>query len=103
VATRARPDAAIGGGFAGALTYHVAAALTESSTPLCSRELHDQICAKLKQARFAQVLRHGEEGRRVSHIAWRPNNELSVSRYADRATSPEWRIAPPPSDRQDKK
>ena len=102
MATRPRPDAAIGGGFAGALTYHLVAALTESSTPLCYRELHHQTCAKLKQARFGQVLRHGEEGRRVSPIAWRPNNELSVSRYADRCTWPEWRIAPPPHP-QDKK
>jgi IS5 family transposase len=62
-------DAAIGGGFAGALTYHLVAALTESSTPLSYRELHDQTCAKLKQAPFRQVLRHGEEGRRVSPTA----------------------------------
>ena len=48
-------DAAIGGGFAGALTYNLVEALTESTTPLSYRELHDQTCAKLKRGRYDQV------------------------------------------------
>ena len=48
-------DAAIGGGFAGALTYNLVEALTESATPLSYRELHDQTCAKLKRGRYEQV------------------------------------------------
>ncbi len=35
-------DAAIGGGFAGALTYNLVEALAEAATPLSYRELHDQ-------------------------------------------------------------
>lgn len=48
-------DAAIAGGFAGALTYNLVEALTESPTPLSYRELHDQTCAKLKRGRYEQV------------------------------------------------
>lgn len=48
-------DAAIGGGFAGALTYNLVEAVTESRTPLSYRELHDQTCAKLKRGRYEQV------------------------------------------------
>lgn len=48
-------DASISGGFAGALTYHLVEALTESEAPLSYRELHDQTCAKLKRGRYEQV------------------------------------------------
>ncbi|OMB86957.1 caspase family protein [Mycolicibacterium conceptionense] len=48
-------DAAIAGGFAGALTYNLVEAVTESRTPLSYRELHDQTCAKLKRGRYEQV------------------------------------------------
>ena len=48
-------DAAIGGGFAGALTYNLVEALTESAAPLSYRELHDQTCAKLKRGRYEQI------------------------------------------------
>ncbi|OHT90669.1 caspase family protein [Mycobacterium syngnathidarum] len=48
-------DAAIGGGFAGALTYNLVEAVTESRMPLSYRELHDQTCAKLKRGRYEQV------------------------------------------------
>ena len=48
-------DAAIAGGFAGALTYNLVEALTESGTPLSYRELHDETCAKLKRGRYEQV------------------------------------------------
>jgi metacaspase-1 len=48
-------DAAIAGGFAGALTYNLVEALTESGTPLSYRELHDQTCAKLKRGRYEQI------------------------------------------------
>lgn len=48
-------DAAIGGGFAGALTYNLVEALTESATPLSYRELHDQTSTKLKRGRYEQV------------------------------------------------
>jgi metacaspase-1 len=48
-------DAAIGGGFAGALTYNLVEALTETETPLSYRELHDQTCAKLKHSRYEQI------------------------------------------------
>jgi hypothetical protein len=48
-------DAAIDGGFAGALTYNLVEALTESETPLSYRELHDQTCAKLKRGRYEQI------------------------------------------------
>lgn len=48
-------DAAIAGGFAGALTYHLVQALEESTAPLSYRELHDQTCAKLKRGRYEQV------------------------------------------------
>ena len=48
-------DAAIGGGFAGALTYNLVEALTESATSLSYRDLHDQTCEKLKRGRYEQV------------------------------------------------
>jgi metacaspase-1 len=48
-------DAAIGDGFAGALTYNLVEALTESDTPPSYRELHDQTCAKLKRGRYEQI------------------------------------------------
>ncbi len=48
-------DAAIGGGFAGALTYNLVEALTESDAPLSYRDLHDQTCAKLKRGRYEQI------------------------------------------------
>ncbi len=48
-------DAAIGGGFAGALTYNLVEALTEAATPLSYRELHEQTTAKLKRGRYEQV------------------------------------------------
>ncbi|CRZ17150.1 caspase family protein [Mycolicibacterium neworleansense] len=48
-------DAALGGGYAGALTYHLVEAVTESRTPLSYRELHDQTCTKLKRGRYEQV------------------------------------------------
>ncbi|QZH66286.1 caspase family protein [Mycolicibacterium farcinogenes] len=48
-------DAAIAGGFAGALTYNLVEAVAESRMPLSYRELHDQTCAKLKRGRYEQV------------------------------------------------
>jgi metacaspase-1 len=48
-------DAAISGGFAGALTYNLVEALTESDKPLSYREVHDKTCAKLKRGRYDQV------------------------------------------------
>jgi hypothetical protein len=48
-------DAAISGGFAGALTYNLVEALTEAEKPLSYRELHDQTCAKLKRGRYEQI------------------------------------------------
>lgn len=48
-------DALIGGGYAGALTYHLVESLTQANSPLSYRELHDQTSAKLKTASYEQV------------------------------------------------
>ena len=48
-------DAAIGGGYAGALTYNLVEALTEAGAPLSYRDLHDQTSAKLKRGRYEQI------------------------------------------------
>jgi hypothetical protein len=53
--TQTSADAMIGGRFNGALTYHLAAALTEAGGSLTYRQLHDATTAKLKRARFDQV------------------------------------------------
>jgi len=54
-ANQTSADAAIDGGFAGALTHSLVEAITESTKPLSYRELHDKTCAKLKRGRFDQV------------------------------------------------
>jgi metacaspase-1 len=48
-------DAAIAGGFAGALTYNLVESINESTAPLSYRELHAATCAKLKRGRYEQV------------------------------------------------
>src|SRR4029077_18228184 len=48
-ANQTSADAAIDGGFAGALTHSLVEAITESTKPLSYRELHDKTCAKLKR------------------------------------------------------
>ena len=48
-------DAAIAGGYAGALTYHLVEALTEASGPLTYRELHQETLAKLRRGRYEQI------------------------------------------------
>ena len=48
-------DAAIAGGFAGALTYNLVESITDSTAPLSYRELHEATCAKLKRGRYEQV------------------------------------------------
>lgn len=48
-------DAAIAGGFHGALTYYLVESLTQARTALSCRELHDQTCAKLKRGRYDQI------------------------------------------------
>ena len=70
-------DAAIGGGFAGALTYNLVEALTESDAPLSYRDLHDQTCAKLKRGRYEQV-RNSKATRRVStNLSCRRSNSAA--------------------------
>jgi len=48
-------DAAIAGGFAGALTYNLVESITDSTAPLSYRELHEATCKKLKRGRYEQV------------------------------------------------
>ena len=48
-------DAAIAGGFAGALTYNLVESITDSTAPLSYRELHEATCTKLKRGRYEQV------------------------------------------------
>jgi hypothetical protein len=48
-------DAAIAGGYHGALTYHLVEALTEAGPSVTYRELHAETCAKLKRGRYEQV------------------------------------------------
>lgn len=48
-------DAAINGGFAGALTYNLVEAIDEATKQLSYRELHDATCAKLKRGRYDQI------------------------------------------------
>ncbi len=48
-------DAAIEGGFHGALTYNLVASVREGGGRLTYRELHDRTSARLKRARFDQV------------------------------------------------
>lgn len=48
-------DAAIAGGFHGALTYHLVAALGEPRPPATLRELQTRVTARLRRAGFDQV------------------------------------------------
>ncbi len=48
-------DAAINGGYAGALTYNLVEAIGEATKQLSYRELHDATCAKLKRGRYDQI------------------------------------------------
>ena len=48
-------DAAIAGGFHGALTYHLVAGLGEGRRPPTYRELHDRVTGRLRRAGFDQV------------------------------------------------
>lgn len=48
-------DAAIEGGFHGALTFNLVASVREAGGRLSNRELHDRTSARLKRARFDQV------------------------------------------------
>jgi uncharacterized caspase-like protein len=48
-------DAALGGGFNGALTYFLVESLNEAKVPLTYRQLHDKTTAKLRRGRYDQV------------------------------------------------
>jgi hypothetical protein len=48
-------DAALGGGFHGALTYNLVATIGGTGGPITYRELHEQTSERLKRGRFDQV------------------------------------------------
>lgn len=57
-------DAAIAGGFHGALTYNLVASLVEAKGKLSYRELHERASARLERGRFDQVPQlEGAKGR----------------------------------------
>ena len=71
-------DAAIGGGFPGPLTYHLVAALTQSSTPLSHRGPHDQT---LRQADASAISgRPCGTVKNVNELALSPRDQQRASR-----------------------
>ncbi len=81
-------DAAIAGGFAGALTYNLVEALTEAEAPLSYRDLHDQTRAKLKHGRYEQFPQlEGNEARLDQPFLSRSNNTDATWRSSSRSTA----------------
>jgi hypothetical protein len=91
VATRPRPDG-IGGGFAE--THHPWRRSPNPARQPLPRAARPT-CAKLKQARFWHLLRHGDEGR-VSPIARDQTTSFPYPVMQIAAPGPNWRIASPP-------